>query len=64
MGETEPLRSYDGRGETLEEALTDAASQAIHDDIKRNRGREFVIVRHVVTVENPRISEHRITLDG
>ena len=29
-----------------------------------NDGRQYVIVQHVVTVSNPRISEHKVTLAG
>lgn len=64
MEPKEPLRTYEGRGETLDEALVDAAGKALDDDFDRNRGREFIVVRHVVTVDNPRISEHRIDIGG
>ena len=51
-----PLETYEGRGETLAEALEDAAAKAINKDIA-NVGREYIIVQHIVTVSNPRISE-------
>ena len=58
-----PLETYEGRGETLAEALEDAAAKAIDKNIA-NVGREYVIVQHIVTVSNPRISEHKVTVAG
>ena len=51
----------EGRGETLREALEDAATKAIGKNVA-NDGKEYVIVSHTVTVSNPRISEHKVTL--
>jgi len=64
MEPQEPLKSYEGRGETLDEAFLDAARKALDDDRDRNVGRQFVVIRHVVTVDNPRISEHRVAIGG
>jgi len=64
MEPKEPLRTYEGRGETLDEAFVDAASKALDDDRQRNLGRQFVVLRHVVTVDNPRISEHKVDIGG
>ena len=58
-----PLETYEGRGETLAEALEDAAVKAIDKNVA-NVGREYVIVQHIVTVSNPRISEHKVTVAG
>ena len=57
------LEIWEGKGETLHDALEDAARQAIGKSIA-NDGRQYVIVQHVVTVSNPRISEHKVTLAG
>jgi hypothetical protein len=56
-----PLEMIEGRGETLREALEDAATKAIGKNVA-NDGKEYVIVSHTVTVSNPRISEHKVTL--
>ena len=56
-----PLEMVEGRGETLHEALEDAATKAIGKNVA-NDGKEYVIVSHTVTVSNPRISEHKVTL--
>jgi hypothetical protein len=62
MSNDEPLKVYEGRGETIGEALEGAAARALTDDRDGNLGAEFAILRHVVRVENPRISEHIITI--
>lgn len=64
MMENETVRSYEGTGETLDKALTDAARKALADDSDRNLGRQFVILHAVVTVDNPRISEYKVVLGG
>ncbi len=64
MTTDDPLRAYEGRGKTLDEAFVDAASKALDDDYERNRGREFLVLRHIVTVDNPRISEHKVDIGG
>jgi hypothetical protein len=56
-----PGVSYEGIGETLALALTDAATKAVEDS-RDNVGRSFDLVRHRVVVDNPRISEHRVLL--
>ena len=58
-----PLETFEGTGETLHDALEDAATKAIGKDIA-NDGKEYVILSHTVTVSNPRISEHKVTLAG
>ncbi len=64
MEPKEPLRTYEGCGETLDEAFVDAARKALADDSERNLGRQFVVIRHVVTIDNPRISEHKVDIGG
>ncbi|HTK24756.1 MAG TPA: hypothetical protein VL264_11055 [Gaiella sp.] len=62
MSETRrPLEMFEGKGDTLHDALENAANQAIEKNIA-NDGKEYVIVSHTVTVSNPRISEHKVTL--
>jgi hypothetical protein len=58
-----PIEEFDGRGETFDEALADAAQKAIGKNVA-NDGKEYVVLHHLVTVSNPRISEHRIKLGG
>ncbi len=53
--------TYEGVGPTLDAALADAANSAVADSVD-NVGREFDVVRHYVTVSNPRISEHRVVV--
>lgn len=62
MSTTDVPKVYRGRGETQREALEDAAARALEDDRERNLGAEFTIVRHVVRIDNPRISEHIIDI--
>lgn len=57
-------QTYEGCGKTEDLALIDAATKALDADYERNLGREFQIVEHYVTIENPRISEHRVKLNG
>jgi len=64
MPNDEEPQIFQGVGETIDKALEDAATKALDRDRVRNLGREFQIVRHLVTVENPRISEHRIDIGG
>lgn len=59
----QPIDTFEGRGETLAAALEDAAGRAVAKDAA-NIGKEYVVVQHVVTVSNPRISEHMILLAG
>lgn len=54
--------TYEGTGETLEEAFQDAANRAVADS-GDNVGRDFEVVRYVVTVANPRISQHRVVIN-
>ena len=55
MSETRrPLEMFEGKGDTLHDALENAANQAIEKNIA-NDGKEYVIVSHTVTVSNPRI---------
>lgn len=64
MGEErKPIDTYDGSGETLVDALDDAARKAIAANVA-NDGKEFVVLHHLVTVSNPRISEHKVVLGG
>jgi hypothetical protein len=58
-----PIDTFDGRGDTFAEALEDAAGKAVEKDVA-NVGKEYVVLHHIVTVSNPRISEHKITLGG
>jgi len=44
-------------------ALEDAAGKAVEKDVA-NVGKEYVVLHHIVTVSNPRISEHKISLGG
>lgn len=60
---TRDENTYVGRGETLEQAFEDAAVRAIEDS-RENAGRQFEVVRWVVTVDNPRISEHKVTINA
>ncbi len=62
-GEKRPIEEFDGYGETFAEALDDAAKNAIEKDVA-NDGKEYVVLHHIVTVSNPRISEHKIKLGG
>jgi hypothetical protein len=58
-----PIETFEGRGETLAEALEDAATRAVEKDLA-NVGKQYVVLYHLVTVSNPRISEHVIGLGG
>jgi len=58
-----PIDTFDGRGDTFAEALEDAAGKAVEKDVA-NVGKEYVVLHHIVTISNPRISEHKITLGG
>ena len=58
-----PIDTFDGRGDTFAEALEDAAGKAVEKDVT-NVGKEYVVLHHIVTVSNPRISEHKISLGG
>ena len=62
-GEKRPIEEIDGFGETFAEALEDAARKAIDKNIA-NDGKEYVVLHHLVTVSNPRISEHKIKIGG
>jgi ADP-ribose pyrophosphatase YjhB (NUDIX family) len=55
--------TYVGVGGTLEEAFENAATAAVRES-RENVGRRFEVVRWVVTVDNPRISEHKVTISG
>ncbi|HET8742766.1 MAG TPA: hypothetical protein VFM41_09100 [Gaiella sp.] len=58
-----PIEEFDGRGETFDDALEDAARKVIDENVA-NDGKEYVVLHHIVTVSNPRISEHKIKLGG
>ena len=58
-----PIEEFEGRGETLHDALEDAAGKAIAKSAA-NIGKEYVVLYHLVTVSNPRISEHKVKLGG
>lgn len=59
-----PDRStFEGVGETLADALQDAAERAVAADYDGNVGRDFELVRITVTVDNPRISQHRVVIN-
>ena len=58
-----PIETFDGRGDTFADALEDAAGKAVEKDVA-NVGKEYVVLHHIVTVSNPRISEHKISLGG
>jgi hypothetical protein len=58
-----PIEMFAGSGETLVDALEDAASKAVEKNVA-NVGKEYVVLQHLVTVSNPRISEHKIVLGG
>ena len=60
-GKRRPIETIEGRGESLLDALQDAADKAVAANAA-NVGKEYVVLYHVVTVDNPRISEHKITL--
>lgn len=62
-GEKRPIEEFDGYGETFAEALDDAARKAVAKNIA-NDGKQYVVLHHLVTVSNPRISEHVIKLGG
>lgn len=53
--------TYEGIGPTLDAAFEDAANNAVADSAD-NVGKEFDVVRHYVTVSNPRISQHRVVV--
>ncbi len=55
------IEIFNGHGRTLTAALNDAARAAITKD-RANVGKEYVVLAHVVTVSNPRISEHKVVL--
>lgn len=59
----QPIETFEGRGETLADALEDAAGKAVAKNVA-NVGKEYVVLQHIVTVSNPRISEHKIVLAG
>jgi hypothetical protein len=59
----QPIETFEGRGETLADALEDAATKAVTKNVA-NVGKEYVVLHHIVTVSNPRISEHLIVLGG
>ncbi|HET6682333.1 MAG TPA: hypothetical protein VFG75_01445 [Gaiella sp.] len=59
----QPIETFEGRGETVADALEDAATKAVAKNVM-NVGKEYVVVQHIVTVSNPRISEHKIVLAG
>lgn len=61
VDETGGERTYTGTGETMKDALQDAAEQAVADS-RDDVGVEFDIVRHIVVVDNPRISQHKVTI--
>ncbi len=64
MGESRmPIEEFEGRGDSFEKALEDAARQAIDRNVM-NDGKQYVVLHHIVTVSNPRISEHVIKLGG
>ncbi len=56
-----PIKLYPGAGKTFDDALEDAAANAIAED-RDNDGRRFVVAYHVVRIANPRIREHSIAL--
>ncbi len=58
-----PIEEFDGCGETFADALQDAAEKVIAKS-SANDGKEYVVLHHIVTVSNPRISEHKIKLGG
>jgi len=58
-----PIETFDGVGESFVDALEDAAGKAVEKDVA-NVGKEYVVLHHIVTVSNPRISEHKISLGG
>lgn len=63
MGRSGERSSFEGVGETLADALQDAAEHAVAADREANVGREFELVRITVTVDNPRISQHRVVIN-
>lgn len=62
MSINEGPKVYRGSGETQRDALENAATRALEDDREANLGAEFTILRHVVRIDNPRISEHIIDI--
>jgi hypothetical protein len=54
--------TYQGVGRTLDEAFEDVANNAVADSVG-NVGKEFDVVRWVVTVDNPRISQHKVVIN-
>jgi hypothetical protein len=58
-----PIETFDGVGESFVDALEDAAGKAVEKDVA-NVGKEYVVLHHIVTISNPRISEHTSTLGG
>jgi hypothetical protein len=62
MPDKVPIHEIEGCGETFEEALENAAAKITLND--ENIGKEYVVLHHLVTVSNPRISEHKIKLGG
>ena len=58
-----PIETFDGVGESFHDALEDPAGKAVEKDVA-NVGKEYVVLHHIVTISNPRISEHKITLGG
>jgi flavin-binding protein dodecin len=61
--DTKDGSTYVGVGGTLEEAFESAATAAVEDS-RENVGRSFEVVRWAVTVDNPRISEYKVTING
>lgn len=53
--------TYEGIGRTLDEAFQNVADNAVADSVD-NIGKEFDVVRHFVTVANPRIREHKVVI--
>jgi hypothetical protein len=60
-GSRRPIEMVEGSGETLRDALEDAAARAVEKNVA-NVGKEYVVLQHTVTVSNPRISEHKVVL--
>jgi hypothetical protein len=54
--------TYEGVGRTLDEAFQNVADNAVADSAD-NIGKDFEVVRYVVTIDNPRISQHRVVVN-
>ena len=52
--------TFKGRGETIEEAFTDAATKAINGGVPP--GTPLDVVRWTVVVSNPKVSDHLISV--